>query len=99
MAQQRIDIDADLSLGIAVISVDPDHVERLLLDSQVVTPDHDPLGTDSLRALPGAVNSICFAACKTLAPDIGTCEALLRGESVPVAALDQDWVSRFGRSS
>jgi pimeloyl-ACP methyl ester carboxylesterase len=50
----------------------PDHVERLLLDSQVVTPDHDPLGTDSLRAIPGAVNSICFAACKTLTPDIGT---------------------------
>jgi hypothetical protein len=31
-----------------------------------------------------------------LAPRIEICEALLCGESVPIARLDQRWVSRFG---
>lgn len=32
-----------------------------------------------------------------LAPRVEVCEALLRGESVPVASLDSEWVARFGR--
>ena len=31
-----------------------------------------------------------------LAPSIEVCEALLRGESVPVSRLDPLWVRRFG---
>lgn len=31
-----------------------------------------------------------------LAPSIEVCEALLRGESVPVSRLDPVWVRRFG---
>jgi hypothetical protein len=31
-----------------------------------------------------------------LAPSIEVCEALLRGESVPLDRLDTDWVQRFG---
>jgi hypothetical protein len=34
-----------------------------------------------------------------LAPRIEICEALLCGESVPIARLDQRWVSRFGLRS
>ena len=32
-----------------------------------------------------------------LAPSLEVCEALLRGESVPVDRLDQEWVERLGR--
>lgn len=32
-----------------------------------------------------------------LAPDIRTCEALLRHEPVPTNRLDPAWVHRFGR--
>jgi hypothetical protein len=32
-----------------------------------------------------------------LAPSLGTCRALLRGESVPLDRLDTEWVERFGR--
>jgi hypothetical protein len=31
-----------------------------------------------------------------LAPTLEVCEALLRGEVVPVERLDPDWVKRFG---
>jgi hypothetical protein len=31
-----------------------------------------------------------------LAPTLEVCQALLRGESVPVEQLDVEWVSRFG---
>jgi hypothetical protein len=31
-----------------------------------------------------------------LAPTIEICEALLRGERVPVDCLDPEWVQRFG---
>jgi hypothetical protein len=31
-----------------------------------------------------------------LAPRLEVCEALLRGESVPVDRLDPEWVTRFG---
>jgi hypothetical protein len=31
-----------------------------------------------------------------LAPSIEVCEALLRGESVPLSRLDPVWVRRFG---
>jgi hypothetical protein len=31
-----------------------------------------------------------------LAPTIEVCEALLRGEEVPLGQLDQEWVRRFG---
>jgi hypothetical protein len=31
-----------------------------------------------------------------LSPSIEVCEALLRGESVPVSRLDPLWVQRFG---
>jgi hypothetical protein len=31
-----------------------------------------------------------------LAPCLEVCEALLRGESVPVHRLDSEWVKRFG---
>lgn len=32
-----------------------------------------------------------------LAPTIEICEAMLRGEAVPVDRLDPEWVRRFGR--
>jgi len=32
-----------------------------------------------------------------LAPTLEVCEALLRGESVPLEQLDPEWVKRFGR--
>jgi hypothetical protein len=32
-----------------------------------------------------------------LATSAGTLDALLRGESVPIDQLDQEWVARFGR--
>lgn len=31
-----------------------------------------------------------------LSPSLDICEALLRGESVPVDRLDPEWVDRFG---
>ena len=31
-----------------------------------------------------------------LAPNIAICEALLRGEHVPISRLDPDWVRRYG---
>jgi hypothetical protein len=31
-----------------------------------------------------------------LSPSLEVCEALLRGESVPLEKLDKDWVGRFG---
>jgi hypothetical protein len=32
-----------------------------------------------------------------LAPRVEICEALLRGEGVPLDRLDPEWVARFGR--
>jgi hypothetical protein len=32
-----------------------------------------------------------------LAPNLHTCQALLRGETVPLSRLDQDWVRKLGR--
>ena len=32
-----------------------------------------------------------------LAPRLDVCQALLRGESVPIEKLDPEWVRRFGR--
>lgn len=32
-----------------------------------------------------------------LSPTIEVCDALLRGERVPVERLDVEWVERFGR--
>ncbi len=32
-----------------------------------------------------------------LANDLETCEALIRGETVPIDRLDPDWIARFGR--
>jgi hypothetical protein len=32
-----------------------------------------------------------------LAPTLAICEALLRGETVPLSKLDQEWVRRLGR--
>jgi hypothetical protein len=34
-----------------------------------------------------------------LSPSIDVCEALLRGESVPIDRLDAHWVERFGLRS
>jgi hypothetical protein len=31
-----------------------------------------------------------------LSPTLQVCEALLRGEAVPIDALDPEWVWRFG---
>lgn len=31
-----------------------------------------------------------------LAPDLATCEALLRGEDVPISRLDPAWARRYG---
>jgi hypothetical protein len=31
-----------------------------------------------------------------LSPTLEVCEALMRGESVPLECLDQEWVERFG---
>jgi hypothetical protein len=32
-----------------------------------------------------------------LSPSVDICEALLRGEAVPIDRLDAEWVARFGR--
>lgn len=38
-----------------------------------------------------------FAAkCVRLAPNLETCEALMRGEKVPMSRLDPEWVRRYG---
>jgi hypothetical protein len=34
-----------------------------------------------------------------LAPSLEVCAALLRGESVPLNALDGEWAARFGKRS
>lgn len=34
-----------------------------------------------------------------LAPTVEICDALLRGESVPISKLNPDWVKRFGVKS
>jgi len=34
--------------------------------------------------------------CVRLAPDLETCEALMRGERVPVSRLDQEWAKAYG---
>jgi pimeloyl-ACP methyl ester carboxylesterase len=57
--------------AVAYALAHPSHVERLLLDSELL-PDRDILGTDSLRAIPGSVNGICAAgACPTLPSNLG----------------------------
>jgi pimeloyl-ACP methyl ester carboxylesterase len=58
--------------AVAYALAHPDHVERLLLDSQLL-PDRDPTGVDSLRAIPGSIDGICAAgACPTLPGSAGT---------------------------
>jgi hypothetical protein len=32
-----------------------------------------------------------------LAPNLNVCEALLRGETVPLSKLDRNWLTRLGR--
>ena len=57
--------------AVAYALAHPTHVERLLLDSELL-PDRDILGTDSLRAIPGSVDGICAAgACPTLPANPG----------------------------
>ena len=68
--------------AVAYALAHPTHVERLLLDSELL-PDRDILGTDSLRAIPGSVNGICAAgACPTLPSDLGSQFATLANKLV-----------------
>jgi hypothetical protein len=32
-----------------------------------------------------------------LSPNLETCEAMLRGETIPLSKLDPEWVARLGR--
>jgi pimeloyl-ACP methyl ester carboxylesterase len=49
--------------AVAYALAHPDHVERLLLDSEVL-PERDPLGAESLRSIVGSINGICvFNSC------------------------------------
>jgi pimeloyl-ACP methyl ester carboxylesterase len=57
--------------AVAYALAHPDHVERLLLDSEVL-PDRDPLGTESLRTIVGSIDGICsFNACPGVAGGAG----------------------------
>jgi pimeloyl-ACP methyl ester carboxylesterase len=52
--------------AVAYALAHPDHVERLVLDSDVL-PEGDPLGLLSLRAIPAAIASICSGgSCRSI---------------------------------
>ena len=68
--------------AVAYALAHPGHVERLLLDSEVVT-DRNALQTDSLRAIPGSIDGICVAgACPTLPSGLGETFAALANQLV-----------------
>ena len=57
--------------AVAYALAHPDHVERLLLDSEVL-PDANPLNTASLQTIPDSVSRICTNnACSGIAPALG----------------------------
>ncbi len=57
--------------AVAYALAHPDHVERLLLDSEVL-PDGNPLDTGSLRTIPDSVTRICTNnVCSGIAPALG----------------------------
>jgi pimeloyl-ACP methyl ester carboxylesterase len=57
--------------AVAYALAQPSHVERLLLDS-ALPPDRSLTQTDSLRAIPTSIDSICAAgACPTLQSGLG----------------------------
>jgi pimeloyl-ACP methyl ester carboxylesterase len=75
-------------LAVAYALAHPDHVERLLLDSVVVPEGPDVFATDTLRAIPNGLASICFGgACRTITRDPGGEVAKLanRLEAHPIA--------------
>jgi hypothetical protein len=39
---------------------------------------------------------LLFMKCIRLAPDLATCEALMRGENVPKSRLDPQWAKAYG---
>jgi pimeloyl-ACP methyl ester carboxylesterase len=63
--------------AVAYALLHPDRVERLLLDSELL-PDRDPLGLDSIRAIPGSIDGICPA---------GVCPSLPGSTGARFAAL------------
>jgi len=66
----------------------PEHVERLLLDSELL-PDREPLGLNSIRAIPGSIDGICPAGvCPSLPSSPGSQFAALanRLNTSPVTA-------------
>ena len=57
--------------AVAYALAHPTHVERLLLDSEVL-PDRDTLDTSSLRTMPTSVSRICTDnVCPGIAPGVG----------------------------
>jgi pimeloyl-ACP methyl ester carboxylesterase len=74
--------------AVAYALAHPDHVERLVLDSEVL-PDRDPLGTESLRSVVGSIDGICsFNACPGLGGGIGErfAELTNRFQTTPLTA-------------
>ncbi len=74
--------------AVAYALAHPDHVERLLLDSEVL-PDRDPLGTESLRTIVDSIEGICsFNVCPGLPAGLGSRLAELANklETTPLAA-------------
>jgi hypothetical protein len=61
---------------------------------------HGFLGPEVVRLLAKAERQRLQRIWKAmmLAPTLEVCEALLRGESVPLECLDGEWEARFGRT-
>ncbi|MGZ4385362.1 MAG: alpha/beta fold hydrolase [Gaiellaceae bacterium] len=57
-------------LAVAYALAFPTHVERLLLDSVLPPSGPDPFGVDTIKAMPGGVDDLCFGGvCKTVTKD------------------------------
>jgi hypothetical protein len=65
------------------------------LDNAFTAVDLDPVRLAAESATREASRRVCRAV--MLSPSIEVCEALLRGETVPVDRLDPKWVAAFGR--
>ena len=59
-------------LAVAYALAHPERVERLLLDSVVLPESDDTFDTDTLRAIPGALGSICAGSlCRGVTANLG----------------------------
>jgi pimeloyl-ACP methyl ester carboxylesterase len=58
--------------ALAYAAAYPSHVDRLVLDSVDSLDQPDPFSTASLKALPHALDEICFGACQGMTPSPGS---------------------------